>query len=224
MAPVRAVLFDVDDTLCEYRRSTEEMLALAFERAGVEPFFTHREYVTRYNDFADDSEGVADLRERCFVAIARDRDRDPDLARQVARAYTDARDHTNVRPLPGTREVLDRLQGTVPLGAVTNGSPAMQSRKLDALGFDEYFETVVHGGYDAPAKPAPDPFHAALETLGVAPDGALHVGNSVASDVAGAKRAGVRAALLETGAGAREEGPAPDHVLTSLGDLPELVQ
>jgi len=224
MAPVRAVLFDVDDTLCEYRRSTEEMLALAFERAGVEPFFTHREYVTRYNDFADDSEGVADLRERCFVAIARDRGRDPDLAREVARAYADARDHTNVRPLPGAREVLGHLNGTVRLAAVTNGAPEMQSQKLDTLGFDEYFETVVHGGYDAPAKPASDPFHAALEPLGVTPAQALHVGNSVASDVAGAKRAGVRAALLATGAGAEEDGPAPDHVLASLRDLPDLVQ
>ncbi len=224
MEPVRAVLFDVDGTLCEYRRSTEELLALAFERAGVEPFFSHREYVTRYNDFADDSEGVADLRERCFVAIARDRGRDPGLARQVARAYAEARDHTNVRPLPGAGDVLDRLQGTVSVGAVTNGAPEIQSRKLDALGFDGYFETVVHGGYDAPAKPASDPFHAALDTLGVGPERALHVGNSVASDVAGARRAGVRAALLETGAGAREEGPAPDHVLATLGDLPGLVR
>ncbi|PSQ32517.1 haloacid dehalogenase, partial [Halobacteriales archaeon SW_10_68_16] len=119
--------------------------------------------------------------------------RDPDLGRSVARAYAEARDHTDVRPLPGARETLEHLQESVALGAVTNGSPAMQSTKLDTLGFGEYFETVVHGGYDAPAKPAPDPFHAALDALGVAPGRAVHVGNSVASDVAGAKRAGVRA-------------------------------
>jgi len=165
MEPVRAVLFDVDDTLCEYRHSTEEMLALAFERAGVEPFFSHREYVTRYNDFADESDDVADLRERCFVAIAREKGRDPALARKVARVYAEARDHTDVRPLPGAGEVLDHLHGTVPLGAVTNGAPEMQSRKLDALGFDGYFETVVHGGYDAPAKPAPDHVLATLWDL-----------------------------------------------------------
>ncbi len=221
-APVEAVLFDVDDTLCEYRRSTEEMLALAFDRAGVDPIFTHREYVARYNDFADDSDDVADLRERCFVAIAREKGRNPELARRVARVYTEARDHTDVRPLPGARETLDRLHGTVPIGAVTNGSPEMQSRKLDELDLADYFETVVHGGYDAPAKPAPDPFHAALDTLGVAPERALHVGNSVASDVAGAKRAGVRAVLVENGAGAEEGGPDPDDVIASMTDLPDL--
>jgi putative hydrolase of the HAD superfamily len=223
IAPVEAVLFDVDDTLCEYRRSTAEMLSLAFDRAGVEPFFTARDYVDRYNDFADDSDDVADLRERCFVAIARDRGRDPDLARRVARAYTEERDHADVCLLPGARETLEGLHGTVPLAAVTNGAPAMQSTKLRTLGLADYFETVVHGGYDAPAKPAPDPFHAALETLEVPPDRALHVGNSVASDVAGAKNAGVRAALLQNGSGAEESGPEPDHVLASLADLPDLL-
>ena len=223
MPAVEAVLFDVDDTLCEYRRTTAAMLALAFDRAGVEPFFTARDYVDRYNEFADDSDSVADLREQCFAAIARDQGRDPDLARRVARAYTEERDHTNVRLLPGARKTVGRLHGSVPLAAVTNGAPEMQSTKLRTLGLTGYFETVVHGGYDAPAKPAPDPFHAALDVLDVPPDRALHVGNSVASDVAGAKNAGVRAALLETGAGAEEPGPEPDHVLASMADLADLL-
>jgi putative hydrolase of the HAD superfamily len=100
----------------------------------------------------------------------------------------------------------------------------MQSTKLDTLGFGEYFETVVHRGYDAPAKPAPDPFHAVLDALGVAPGRAVHVGNSVASDVAGAKRAGVRAVLLENGSGAEEAGPDPDGVVASMRDLPDLLR
>ncbi len=220
---VGAVLFDVDDTLCEYRRSTAELLSLAFDRAGVEQFFTTPEYVARYNDFADESDGVGDLRERCFAAIARDRGRDPEVGRRVARTYADAREHTNVRPLPGAREALDRLHGTVPLAAVTNGAPEMQSAKLRTLDFANYFETVVHGGYDAPAKPAPDPFHAALETLDVSPERALHVGNSLSSDMAGAKNAGVTAVWLENEtAAANETGPDPDTVLASMADLPEV--
>lgn len=224
MAPADgAVLLDVDDTLCEYRRSTGELLSLAFDRAGVEQFFTESEYVARYNDFADESDDVRDLRERCFAAIARDRGRDPEVGRRVARTYADAREHTNVRPLPGAREALDRLHGTVPLAAVTNGAPEMQSAKLRTLGFAECFETVVHGGYDTPAKPAPDPFHRALDTLGVAPERALHVGNSLSSDVAGAKRAGVTAVWLENEAAATNEtGPDPDAVLRSMAELPDV--
>jgi FMN phosphatase YigB (HAD superfamily) len=125
--PVGAVLLDIDDTLCAYYRTAEDLLPVAFDRAGVEEFFTAQEYVARYDDFADDSDGVADLRERCFAAIARDQGRDPAVGRRVARAYADERDHTAVRPLPGAREALDQLDGVVPLGAVTNGAPETQS-------------------------------------------------------------------------------------------------
>lgn len=126
--PVDAVLFDIDDTICEYERSTGELLAIAFERAGVEPFFETREYVARYSTFLDESENVSDLRERCFVDIARERGRNPDLAREVARAFTAERDHTRVRWLDGAREVLDRFESEYRLAAVTNGSPEMQDR------------------------------------------------------------------------------------------------
>lgn len=224
-APVGVVLFDIDDTVCEYNRTTKQVLSVAFERAGVQPFFTAGEYVERYNDFADVSDGVADLRARCFAALARKRGRDPELGRDVARAYAAERDHTNVRFLPGARETLERLQGSVPLAAVTNGEPEMQSTKLRTLGAQEYFETVVHGGYDAPAKPSPEPFHAALEALDASPERAVHVGNSLASDVAGAKAAGVTAAWLRnTKSGVTETGPDPDYVLDSMADLPGLVR
>jgi len=221
---IRAVLFDIDDTLCEYHRGAAELLAAAFGEVGVEPFFSASEYVARYNEFADESDGTVDLRERCFAAFAREKGRDPDLGRTVARAYAAERDHTNVRVLPGARETLERLHGTVALGAVTNGAPEMQSTKLRTLCAEDYFETVVHGGYDAPAKPAPDPFHAAVDALGVQPDRAIHVGNSLASDVAGAKNAGVAAAWLANEAAADEDGPEPDHVLESMADLRDLVR
>lgn len=38
-----AVLFDLDDTLCRYRRSGSELLAAAFERTGRDPFITRGE-------------------------------------------------------------------------------------------------------------------------------------------------------------------------------------
>ena len=166
MAPVDAVCFDLDDTLCAYRRTGAELLDIAFADAGVEPFFTVEDYHARYAEFVADSDGVADLREACFAAIAADRGRDPAAGRAVARAYAAERDHRAVRPLPGAREAVARLSADHSLALVTNGSAPMQSRKLDALGLADAFETVVHAGYDTPPKPEPDPFHRALADLG----------------------------------------------------------
>lgn len=224
-APVDAVIFDIDGTICEYDRTTADLLPLAFERANVEQFFTYREYVDRYEAFLDESDNVAEHRERCFVDIAIEKDRDPDLARAVADAYAAERDHSRVHWLDGAREVLEQLEGTYRLAAVTNGGPDMQSQKLDSLGVD-CFETVVHAGYDTPSKPSVEPFEAALTAVETSSERALYVGNSLDADVQGAHNAGMRAAWLANGTS--DPTPTPEYVLNSprnlLDVLPELSQ
>lgn len=214
---VEAVLFDIDGTICEYERTTADLLPVAFERAGTDPFFSSEEYVARYEAFLDESENVADHRERCFVDIAREKGHDPDLARQVARAYAAERDHTRVEYLDGARELLDSVAGEFRLAAVTNGDPEMQSQKLDALGVD-CFETVVYAGYDAPSKPSPEPFELALSAVESSPDRAIYVGNSLGADVTGAHNAGLRAAWLADGK-TTDPTPTPEYVLDTPRDL-----
>jgi HAD superfamily hydrolase (TIGR01509 family) len=215
---VETVLFDLDDTLCEYRRPSGELIRVACEAVGVEPFFGRSAYETRYGEFTDESDDVADLRERCFAAIAADRGRDPDLGREVARAFAARRDHANVRPLPGAREAVETLARDHRLGVVTNGAPGMQGEKLSALPFADRFETVVHAGYDAPAKPAPDAFHDALAALDGHPERAVHVGNSPTSDVAGAHNAGLRSVWLRG-----SDGPGDHRPHFTVDGLAELV-
>lgn len=222
MPSVDAVLFDLDDTLCEYRRSGAELLALAFEDVSVEPFFDVRDYHARYDEFLGGAETVRDLRAACFAALARERGRDPELGRAVADAYAAERDHRNVRPLAGAHDAVEGLARGHRLGIVTNGSPDMQRRKLAALDFADAFESVVHAGHDAPAKPDPAPFHHALADLDASPGRAVHVGNSLTTDVPGARAAGLRAAWLADGDDIDADfDPRPDYRLDSLRDLLE---
>jgi HAD superfamily hydrolase (TIGR01509 family) len=216
MTAVDTVLFDIDDTLCEYRRSGDELLALAFETHDTEPFFAIEDYYARYAEFADHTDTIDELRAECFAAIADERGRDPALGRALADAYTDERDHRNVRFVPGARKAVMALASDHRMGVVTNGPPAMQSQKLAALGLDETFETVVHAGYDAPAKPDPAPFHRALDSLDGEPASSVHIGNSLSSDVAGAQAAGLQSVWLDDGS---EPDPVPDHTLASMEEL-----
>lgn len=218
-ATIDGVLFDLDDTLCAYRRPSAAVLATAFERTGVEPCFSVEDYFRVFDDHVEPGWTIDRLREDCFAALAEQRGVDPDHGRAVARAYADERDHREVSCLPGAREALEALAGSHRIGLVTNGSPDMQAEKLDALGLADAFETIVHGGHDAPSKPSPEPFHLALDSLSVEPERAVHVGNSLEADVAGATAAGLRAAWL---AGTTEADPgdhAPDYVLDSLSAL-----
>lgn len=215
-APVDAILFDVDDTLCRYRRSGTELLALAFDAVGVEPFFTAETYHDRYGEFVAGTETVAGLRRACFAAIAADEGRDPSLGRAVADAYAAERDHGAVDALPGAREAVRGLAADHAIGVVTNGAPGMQQQKLAAIGLDEAFDVVVHAGYDAPAKPDPEPFRRALAALDVPATRSVHVGNSLSTDVAGAHGAGMRSAWLDQGG---EPEPVPHYTLGTMADL-----
>lgn len=213
---IDAVLFDVDDTLCRYKRSGRELLALAFEDVGVEPFFEVDAYYGRYHEFLAETDGVDDLRRACFAAIADETGDDPDVARDVADAFADERDHHAVDPLPGALAAVERLAEDHTVGVVTNGDPEMQRQKISGVGLVDAFDVVVHAGYDTAAKPNPEPFHRALSTLDAAPENAVHVGNSLTSDVTGAHNAGLASAWLDQGT---EPDPLPHYTLQSMTEL-----
>ncbi len=214
-----AVLFDLDGTLCDYRRHGREVLSDAFERVGVEPAFTIEDYYGIYEEYAGVADTVDAQRESCFAALAEAAGIERRDGRAVARAYAEDRDHRNVDFLDGARESLESLADEYRLGLVTNGAPDMQALKLEALGIRGTFESIVHGGHDAPAKPAPEPFHTALEALDVDPDRALHVGNSLTADVAGAKAAGLQAVWLRNEAETPSSALRPDYTIDTLADL-----
>jgi putative hydrolase of the HAD superfamily len=216
-----AVLFDLDDTLCRYRRSGASLLAAAFERTGIEPFIAAEEYYDRYPEFVEASDSMEDLRERCFAAIAAEKGRDPEAGRRIARAYAEKRDHRNVERLSGVEVALSACSD-LPVGIVTNGAPEMQAKKLETIGLDGAFDVVVHAGYETPAKPSSDPFEAALGALSARPDRSYYVGNSLHSDVAGANAAGMRSVwLTDAEADARAARlTEPDHVVSGLEALP----
>jgi HAD superfamily hydrolase (TIGR01549 family) len=205
MTGVAAVLFDLDDTLCTYRHSTADLLPVAFERAGVDPFFEAAEYHELIGDYVDDTDSKAELRRTVFGDLAVAAGRDRAVGHAVADAYAAARDHRAIDPLPGVPAVLETLGERHRIGLVTNGGPDMQDPKLDALGLAESFETVVYAGHDVPAKPAAEPFERALSAVDAPAERAVYVGDDPETDVDGAAAVGLRTALVGDAAPATNE-------------------
>lgn len=219
---VDTVLFDLDGTLLEYDQDSRDVLSASFDRTGIEPLFELPDYHARYDEFLESGVGVDEQRANCFAALADDAGHDAETGRAVADAFAEIRDHSRVRYLPGAAETLETLAGTHALGIVTNGSPAMQRTKMAALGIEEYADAVVFAGHDAPAKPSPEPFERALSELDSSPERAVHVGNSLETDIPGAKAAGVGAVWVPADLSVTPD-PAPDfsfETLHPLGDRP----
>lgn len=108
----------------------------------------------------------------------------------------------------------------VRLALITNGASDSQRGKLRALAIERRFDAIVISGEIGLAKPDPSVFDVALDKLAVPPGHAWHVGDNLATDVAGAKAAGLTAVWLNrTGCSRRESDPEPDVEIPSLSNL-----
>lgn len=107
-------------------------------------------------------------------------------------------------------------------GVVTNAifPASLFAPKVNELGLAGYLDTFVSSADVGLAKPNPSPFLKALADLKVEPQDALFVGDMLATDIAGARAAGMRAVLLERTDRARDRsGFLVIERLTALNDL-----
>ncbi len=97
---------------------------------------------------------------------------------------------------PETRDVLRNLAvGGYRLGVISNWDSRLP-RLLASLDLDGHFESVIYSAAEGVEKPHPAIFAAALEAFGVSAAGAVHVGDRLEEDYAGARSAGLRAVLV----------------------------
>lgn len=219
--PVETVLFDLDHTLVRYQRTSGEVLQASYAACGLDPIFTVAEYYERFDELRRDHDSIAELRSACFATLAEEHGHDPSLGREVATAYDQVRDQTNVEFVPGARAVLDHLHGAVPVGVVTNGTGDAQRAKIDAVDLDRWVDVTVFAGESVPAKPDTAPFERALDALDGTPETTVHVGDSLGSDVAGANAAGIRSVWLSDD---DADGHTPTHQIRTVEELLTLVE
>ncbi len=82
------------------------------------------------------------------------------------------------------------------LGVVCNAVPSTRDR-IQRLGLDKYFDTIILSGEIGHEKPDPEIFERALEDLSVNPEESVYVGDDYLVDVEGAHGAGMTPVLLD---------------------------
>jgi putative hydrolase of the HAD superfamily len=187
---------------------SEERAAAAF-RAEIAYYLEHHlEGATR--------EGLSELRDRCAATLLDALELpglDPALGR---RAMLAALEFT---PYPDAAPALKALRaGGHRLAIVSNWDCSLRDW-LEPSGLTALVDVVVTSAGTGAAKPDPLIFRRALDLLGVEAARAVHVGDSLDTDVDGARAAGIRAVLIA------REGDAPREVeaVRSLGELPSLL-
>lgn len=112
-------------------------------------------------------------------------------------AYHERRNLWDTSPpeLPG---ILERLGRRYRLGVVSNSNGTV-AELLARLNLASHFEAIIDSSVVGVEKPDPRIFHIALERMKAEPESTLYVGDIYHVDVVGARRAGLRAVLLDPG-------------------------
>lgn len=218
----RLVLFDLDDTLCDYAAARLQRLRIAFAGpvaapARVAPDVVERLVAASLAIQPHGTDHFADM----FAAHGC---ADPELANWAARWYQENRFH-GLRVFPGVASILGAVRrwgGNRPtaIGIVTNGPADIQRDKIGLLGVDALADFTLVSGELGAWKPDRAIFEEALR-LGDAPAvDALMVGDSLEHDIADARDAGIRSVWVNRTGRRREGGdPEPDHEIEDLADL-----
>ncbi|MBW2495439.1 MAG: HAD family hydrolase [Deltaproteobacteria bacterium] len=127
-------------------------------------------------------------------------------------------------------KILGDLARRARLGLCSNFShSAMALSLLDDCGFRPHLDALAISDAVGIRKPRPEIFEAVLAELGVAPEEALHVGDSLSADVGGAAPLGIRTAwitrrIADPEAALRaHDGAKPDCVIEDLCEVEGLL-
>lgn len=233
---VRALLLDVDDTLVDTRSS---MLAACAESAAASlPDHPAAVHTAIADDWYADPDGLFDryaagelpfetMRELRYRGACRRTGVDDSGVAAYLAAYNTAFERAQ-RLFDDVIPLLDRARDAgVACVFVTNSSTEHTLMKLRAVGIADRAELVTTDTLGV-GKPDPAIFRHALALAGVAADEAVVVGDTLPTDVRGARGAGIRAAWVErpgqtpprsSGWGTPVDDPCV-HVVASLVDVP----
>jgi HAD superfamily hydrolase (TIGR01509 family) len=190
-------LFDLDGTLVDsvYQHVLAWKAALDAEGIGLSVWRIHRKIGMSGGLFTNQL-----LRETGLEISAERVDR---LRRLHAEAYL--REAAGIRPLPGSRELLEALSSAgIPWAVATSGRMETARVTLDVLGIDPDQTAVITRDQVRYAKPDPDLFVAAAERLGASINTAVVVGDSIWDMLAATRCRALGVGLLSGGYGSDE--------------------
>jgi putative hydrolase of the HAD superfamily len=229
---VKALLFDLDDTLLDYSGGVDASWEAAVRACctdGVDPQRLVLAIAETRRWFWDDPERHRQERVNMLgawqhiveFALERLGVEADGLAPAIARDYA-ARRREAMRLFPDALESLERLRrGGVPLGLVTNGDASQQRDKIERHGLGRFFDAIVIEGEFGAGKPAEVVYRHALAQLGAAPREAWMAGDHLEFDVDAPQRLGLTGVWLDRpGRGLPADSPVrPHRIVRSLRDL-----
>ncbi|GAA3840437.1 HAD family hydrolase [Streptomyces phyllanthi] len=230
--PIKAVVWDVDDTLFQYTAAEQAgMRGHVIAEGLLDAYETVELAVARWREATFEQWGRFAAGEVDFEGQRRDRVRvflgEPSLTDAEADAWFQ-RYLTHYEAawtlFPDVLPVLDTLAASHRHAVLSNSSLLVQDRKLRMLGVRDRFEAVLCAAELGVAKPDARAFNAICAELALSPAEVAYVGDHPRIDGQGAADAGLLSVWIDRD-GLHTDGDvaAGLHRIASLDELPALL-
>ena len=221
---IKAVLFDLDNTLVDFRvmkdhacdaairamidsglnldqKDATKLLFELYEKYGIEDQLI-------FNKFIKHVTGKVDYRMLANAIVA---------YRKMKQSF--------VVPYPHVRTTLIKLkEAGVKVGIVSDAPRLSAWIRLAEMNLTDFFDVVITLGDSKKFKPFPTSFKKALRQLNLEPENVLFVGDNPERDVKGAKLLGMHTCLATYGQVFFSEKNKADFEIKSIEELVEIVK
>lgn len=208
MPRIGVLVFDLDGTLVDSRRSVYEAGRHTLEVLGLEK----RSFEEIVSCMGEGIEGLV----RCVLG---GEVKDFDEAMRVFIDHLRGSYARDSELFPNVRQVLEYFEDRRKF-VLTNGRMEIARGILEEKGMTRYFEDIFAGDDDTCLKPSPCPVKRMLESSGAEPGQVLLTGD-MEHDILAGRDAGVLTCAVTYGVGKREvlEAAGPDYMIDDLGEL-----
>jgi len=232
MGELKALLFDVDDTLfstTRFARSARRNAVRAMIDAGLrlDEDVVYRELEEVISEFSSNYEHHYD---KLLMRLPAEASEGVNPALIVAAgvvAYHDTK-FRGLVPFDDVRPFLGVLRDAgLRVGVVTHGWTTKQAEKLIRLGLTDFLDpqAIFISDQVGISKPNPKLYLLALRRMGLEPGEAMVVGDNLAGDIAPPAGLGMRTAWARRAARERQvEGVVPDHEVADFRELAAILR
>ena len=222
------VLFDLDQTLFDFRLSESEALSKTLIKFGITPSSEMIDYYSRVNDsqwkllekgLLTREEVLVRRFEIFFEGIGVKAD-------PLAVRYEYERNLSkSVIYIEGAKDLFEVLKDIYRLFIVSNGTAKVQNSRIGISGIDKYFEKIFISeniGYNKPDKRFFDKCFEEIPLIDK--ENTVIVGDSLSSDILGGKNAGIKTVWYNPSSAIPDGTITSDYEITSLDMLPIVLE
>lgn len=220
----RLFLFDLDDTLLDFKASEKLSFVRTLRELGVdgdidELFVQYQKInVDLWRRFERGEVAKDFLKVERFRSTFAGNGLDLD-AQAASHFYLESLSDTVVL-IDGAKQVCEALAAIGEVGIITNGVASIQGRRVDSAGLGEHISFVATSEACGFAKPDVRFFEYTVKMArAFAKEETIIIGDRLDADILGANRFGIESCWFNPGMLANETEAAPDYEVASLHHL-----